>query len=130
VAGAGALALAAACATPAEDRAAAQKSWDGATYEEVVRAWGVPTRTTMLGDDREARSWLTEAARARGVLYPSVGVSGGTGNVGVGVGMGSSMPIGEEVQQCERTLVFAGERVVEQGPWFGPDVFCAKFRRG
>lgn len=118
----------AACATPGQDLAAARQSWDGASYEEVVRAWGAPARSTGLGEGREARTWLSEVNRARGVIYPSVGVFGGSGNVGVGVGVGASAPFGEDRQRCERTLIFAGERVVEQ-TWSGAEHYCATFRR-
>ena len=125
-----ALALAlAACATPGEQVAQARQSWQGAAYEDVVRAWGVPARTATLADGREARTWVSEVNRSRGVIYPSVGVFGGSGNVGVGVGVATSAPFGQEVERCERSLVFAGERVVESGPWSGPEAYCASFRR-
>ena len=125
-----ALALAlAACATSAEHLAEARQSWQDAAYEDVVRAWGVPARSTTLADGREARTWVSEVNRSRGVLYPSVGVFGGSGNVGVGVGVGASTPYGQEVERCERTLLFAAGRVVELGPWSGPEAYCASFRR-
>ena len=118
----------AACATPGQDLAAARQSWDGASYEEVVRAWGAPARSTGLGEGREARTWLSEVNRARGVIYPSVGVFGGSGNVGVGVGVGTSYPFGAELKRCERTLVFAEGRVAEQ-TWAGPDDYCDTFKK-
>jgi hypothetical protein len=125
-----ALALAlAACATPAAHVAQARQTWQGAAYEDVVRAWGVPARGTTLAEGREARTWVSEVNRSRGVLYPSVGVFGGSGNVGVGVGVGASTPFGQEIERCERTLVFAGDRVVEAGPWTGPETYCASFGR-
>ena len=95
----------------------------------MVRSWGVPARGATLADGRESRTWVSEASHPRGVLYPSVGVFGGSGNVGVGVGVGASAPFGQEVERCERTLIFAGDRVAEPGPWFGPETYCASFRR-
>lgn len=118
-----------ACAAPGADLAAARQSWEGASYEDIVRAWGAPARSTTLADGREVRTWVSERRSSRGVIYPSVGVYGGGGNVGVGVGVGASAPFGQEVERCERTLIFAGERVVEQGAWSGPEVYCATFRR-
>lgn len=94
-----------------------------------MRTWGAPARSATLAEGREARTWVSEVNRARGVIYPSVGVFGSTGgNVGVGVGVGSSAPFGEELQRCERTLIFAGDRVTEQA-WSGPEQYCATFRR-
>lgn len=124
-----AAALLAACASaPVADVAAARQSWQGATYDEVLSAWGTPARSLTLPDGREERTWISEATRSQGVIYPSVGVFGGSGNVGVGVGVGTSAPFGSEVQRCERKLVFADGRVEDQA-WTGPDPFCAIFRR-
>lgn len=124
-----AAALLCACATtPVPDVAGARQTWQGATYEEVQRAWGNPARSTTLPDGREERIWISEINRSRGVIYPSVGVFGGSGNVGVGVGVGTSAPFGSDLQRCERTVIFAGGRVEDQA-WTGPDEYCATFRR-
>lgn len=121
-------ALAAGCATPYPDVAGARQSWEGATYEDVVLAWGAPARSATLAEGREARTWVNEINTSRGILYPSVGIFGGSGNVGVGVGVGTSTPFGRELQRCERTLVFQDGRVVEQ-TWSGADEYCRTFNR-
>lgn len=124
-----AVSLLTACAAPGADLAAARESWQGASYEDVVRAWGAPARSTTLPDGREAHTWANERVTSRGMVYPSIGVFGGSGNVGVGVGVGTSAPFGQGVERCERTLIFWNDRVVDEGDWNGADTFCATFRR-
>lgn len=122
-----AAALLAACASTEK----ARESWNGATYDEFVRAWGAPMRSGKLADGAEVHTWLSQGAP----VYrsgPSVGVGmgrvGGSGSVGVGVGFpiggGSASP----PSACERTLTFREGRLVEQS-WIGPDEVCAEFGR-
>ena len=105
------VALVAACAT-AQDVERAKNSWQGATYEEVLRAWGAPARSTTTADGRYWYTWVSQAVAQPG---PSVGV---------GVPVGSPPP----PEQCERTLVFQDGRVIEQH-WNGPPSMCADFKR-
>ena len=122
-------ALIAACAT-AQDVERAKSSWQGATYEEVLRAWGAPARSTTTTDGRYWYTWASQAVAQPG---PSVGVGlggfrfGGGSATGVGVGVG--VPVGSPPapEQCERTLVFDAGRVVEQH-WNGPPSMCADFK--
>ena len=123
-------ALLAACAT-AQDVEHARSSWQGATYEDVLRAWGAPARSAVTADNRYWYTWETAA-------YPQPGSSvgfglggmriGGGGATGVGVGVG--MPVGSPSppERCERTLVFDNGKVVEQS-WVGPPSMCAEFKR-
>jgi hypothetical protein len=106
----------------------AKQSWQGASYDDVVRAWGPPAGGAVLADGRESRTWISEVRRPRGAIFPSIGVGVGGGSVGVGVGIGGSAPIGEDVQRCERALVFSAGRVVEQ-IWTGNESYCATLRR-
>jgi hypothetical protein len=120
-----------ACATTEK----AKESWAGATYDEVVRAWGQPVRSGKLADGSEVHTWWTET----GPQYrsgPSVGfgiggVSAGRGS-GVGVGVGTTIPVGPGTvsppARCERTLTFRDGRMVEQS-WIGPDEICAEYTR-
>ena len=119
-----------ACATAA-DVDKARNSWQGASYEEVLRAWGAPTSSTKTADGRDWHTWVTGSYPQPG---PSVGLGvggvriGGGGATGVGVGVG--MPVGspEPPARCERTLVFDQGRVVDQS-WVGPPSMCADFKR-
>ena len=115
------------CATTAGDMSGAKVSWQGATYDEVVSRWGIPNNHTTLSDGRYVYSWESEGVAPRGVLYPSIGLFGGSGGVGIstGVGIGSS---GGELVRCSRTLIFRDARVVEQ-IWQGPPDFCNTFGR-
>ena len=123
-------ALLAACAT-AQDVDRAKDSWQGATYEEVLRAWGAPTRSTTTSDGRYWYTWETAS-------YPppssSVGVSlggmriGGGGATGVGVGVGVPVGSPQSPDRCERTLIFENGVVVDQS-WQGPPSMCADFKR-
>jgi hypothetical protein len=106
----------------------AKQSWQGASYDTVVARWGQPTRGETLPDGREQRTWISEFRRPRGAIFPSFGIGIGGGNVGVGVGVaGAGVPVGEDVQTCERTLVFADGKVVDQ-TWTGNESFCATLR--
>jgi hypothetical protein len=123
-------ALLGACAT-AQDVDRAKGSWQGATYEEVLRAWGAPVRSTTTNDGRYWYTWETAAVAQP---PPSVGFGiggvsiGGRGATGVGVGMG--VPVGSPPapERCERTLIFENGRVVDQS-WQGPPSMCADFKR-
>lgn len=125
-----ALALLGACAT-AKDVDEAKGSWQGATYDEVLRAWGAPARSAVTADGRYWYTWETAAYPHPG---PSVGFGlGGVrfgGGSGVGVGVGTSVPVGSPSppERCERTLIFLDGRVVDQA-WNGPPSMCADFKR-
>ena len=77
--------LAAACAT-AEKMNEARDSWQGASYEEVLRAWGAPARSTKTPDGRDWHTWVTESLspaelerRLRASAAWSVGGGSGVG---------------------------------------------------
>jgi len=108
-------AAAAGCATGDPDLAAVRDSWQGARYDDVVRAWGAPSRSSRRADGRESHTWMSEDA---GVI----GSSGGAGGAG-GIVFG---PPGDPVR-CDRTLVFSAGQVVEQ-KWLGPAAYCNRFK--
>jgi len=116
------------CANFGRDLTEAKSSWVGATYDEVVLRWGAPARSTQLSGERYAYTWVSEGSVSRGTLWPSIGIFGGSGGVGVGTGV-TVMPGGGELARCERTLVFRDGRVTEQ-TWQGSPEYCASFRRG
>jgi hypothetical protein len=122
--------LLAACAT-AEKMNEAQDSWQGASYEDVLRAWGAPARSTKTPDGREWHTWVTESypqassSIGIGVGGASVGRGGGTG---VGVGMGIPIGTPPPAERCERTLIVVDGKIVESH-WSGPPSLCIDFRR-
>ena len=123
-------ALLAACAT-ADDVRKAQASWQGASYEDVLRVWGAPSRSTRTADGRDWHTWVSEGAPPPppSVGFGIGGMSVGRGS-GVGVGVGMGMPIGTPPppERCERTLVFANGNLVDQ-QWNGPPTLCAPLKR-
>ncbi|MDB5921438.1 MAG: hypothetical protein JWN13_374 [Betaproteobacteria bacterium] len=121
--------LAGCASTPNGDVGAARNAWAGATYDEVVSAWGTPVRSTKTPDGRDLYTWSSETVASRGAFFPSIGIFGGSG-VGVGFGTGVTMApgAGGEFLRCERTLIFENGRVVDQ-VWQGPADYCASFRR-
>ena len=109
----------------------ARDSWSGATYDEVLRAWGPPARSGTLGDGAEVHTWVSES----GPTYssgPSIGIGGVRGGGGGSVGIGVGFPIGggsvSAPARCERTLTFREGRLVEQN-WIGADEVCAEYSR-
>jgi len=106
----------------------ARDSWNGATYDEIVLAWGTPVRSTKLNDGRDAYTWVSDGTVSRASVHPSIGISGGSGGIGIGTGVmfGSG---GGEPARCERTLIFKDGRVEEQ-TWQGPAAYCRNFGRG
>jgi opacity protein-like surface antigen len=115
------------CATTA-DIEKAKTTWHGATYDEVVARWGVPSRQTTLSDGSQVYSWSSEGGGG-GYSGSSVGIFGGSGGVGVGIGLPlPGMGGGGELQRCERSLTFKSGRVVDQ-LWQGSPGFCSGFRR-
>jgi hypothetical protein len=119
--------LLAACAAPGEN-VGPDSGWNGASYDDVVRAWGTPARSTKLSDGSSVYTWVSEGVGTRGRVSPSVGVgisSGGGVGIGTGVMFGSS---GGEPVRCERTLIFREGRVAEQN-WQGPAEYCSSFKR-
>jgi hypothetical protein len=119
--------LLAGCAAPGES-VGPDSGWNGASYDDVVRAWGTPARSTKLSDGSSVYTWVSEGVGTRGRVSPSVGIgigSGGSVGIGTGVMFGSS---GGEPVRCERTLIFREGRVAEQN-WQGPAEYCSSFRR-
>jgi len=122
-----ALALLAGCATTEK----ARESWSGASYEEVLRAWGPPSRSARLADGADVHTWVSESGP---VVRPGpsfgVGVFGGSG--GGGMGVGTSIPFGGgsagPPSRCERTLTFRSGRLIEQN-WVGPSDVCSYYQR-
>ena len=86
--------------------AAARDSWRGATYDQVVAAWGHPTKTV-----RDSYIWSAEAPVHR---------SGG--------GAGGAL-FGADTGPCERALVIQDRRVVRAGEWNGTPESCRRFAR-
>ena len=122
------LLLLAGCATPAVDVTATQAGWQGVHYETVVAQWGVPARSTVLPDGRDARTWVSESVSGT-TWFPSLSVFGGSRGAGVGVGTGVVLgQSGGVLTRCERTLFFRDGQVVEQ-MWQGPSDYCGTFRR-
>jgi hypothetical protein len=105
------VALAAGCATLGGGLEGARDSWRGVEHAEVVRSWGAPTRSTTLADGRAAHTWVSDGTVATGSVWPSIGIYGGTG--GVGIGTGVTVSPGSQPARCERTLFFRDGRVVE-----------------
>jgi hypothetical protein len=129
---AGALTLVLAGCATTED---AKKSWNSATYDEAVKAWGPPARSGKLSDGTEVHTWVSESGPAYrsgpSVGFGLGGISGGGGR-STGVGVGASFPIGsgtvEPPARCERTLSFRDGRLVEQ-TWIGDDAVCSTYTR-
>lgn len=100
------IALAACASVPAEDElTAALDSWRGATYDQVVMAWGTPSQSgkdshTWLSDDTVLRS--TQPGAGPGVLFNAA--------------------------RCDRTLAFRDGRVVD-GRWAGDPSYCRQYAR-
>ncbi|HZT63616.1 MAG TPA: hypothetical protein VFA36_10810 [Burkholderiales bacterium] len=119
--------LLAGCAGPGEN-IGTDSGWNGATYDEVVRAWGTPARSTKLTDGSNVYTWVSDGAGTRGRVSPSVGIGIGSGG-GVGIGTGVTFGSGGgEAVRCERTLIFREGRVAEQN-WQGPTEYCGTFKR-
>ena len=124
------LALLAGCAsTPTGDINAARDSWQGAGYDDVVRSWGAPVRSTRLTDGKDVYTWVSETVTSHPAFFPSLGIFGGSGGVGFGTGVTMGGGGGGELTRCERTLIFQNGRVAEQ-TWNGPAGYCGSFRRG
>jgi hypothetical protein len=121
------LVLLAACAAPGET-AAPESGWNGAAYDDVVRTWGTPARSTKLTDGADVYTWVSEGTGTRGRASPSIGIGIGSGG-GVGIGTGVTFGAGGgEPVRCERTLIFRNGRVAEQ-KWRGSAEYCDTFRR-
>jgi hypothetical protein len=103
----------AACAAMDGELTAARESWRGATYDQVVAAWGPPARSA-----KNSHTWVTEER------VPQAQRSGG----GAGGMIFGGAP-GGVAARCERTLVIQDARVVREGEWSGVPEFCKRFRR-
>ena len=118
------LALLAGCATTA-DVDQAKASWQGATYDEVVAAWGQPASETLLKDGNQGYTWISQSAGYGG---GTVGVFGGSGGGGVGISLPLPGMGGTVSGRCQRTLSFKEGRVVDQ-IWQGTTQYCSIFGR-
>jgi hypothetical protein len=103
----------AACAAMDSELTRARESWRGATYDEVVAAWGPPARIA-----NESHTWVSEDR------VPQAQRSGG-GAGGVLFGGSAS----DAAARCERTLVIRDGRVVREGDWNGAPEYCKRFSR-
>ena len=100
------LAALAACASTDGELAAARDSWRGATYDQVLMAWGTPSQSGV-----DSHTWLSDDSAPR--------VPGSSGGVG---GMIFA------AARCDRMLAFRDVRVVD-GRWSGDPVFCQSYAR-
>lgn len=116
-------ALLAGCVTTA-DVEQAKKSWHGATYDEVVAAWGQAVDHVALADGTRRYTWISESA-GQGA---AVGVYGGSGGAGVGIGLPLPGMGGTISGRCDRTLTFKDGRVADQ-LWQGTTRYCSIFSR-
>jgi len=126
------LVLVAACAAPGVPAGPAD-GWHGASYDDVVRAWGAPARSTKLTDGADVHTWVSAAPAPRSGVTQSVGVGVRSGGGGTSIGIGTGVRFAGGTRssapaQCERTLIFREGRVSEQ-QWQGPAEACEAFRR-
>lgn len=121
-----ALSQLAGCAT-ANDVDRAKASWHGASYDDVVAAWGPPATQTTLQDGLQAYTWISQGAGGYG-YGSSVGVFGGSGGGGIGISLPLPGMGGTAGGECQRTLSFAEGRVVDQ-IWQGSTPYCSGFSR-
>jgi hypothetical protein len=99
------VALAACASTDGADQefAATRASWRGATYDQVVMAWGTPSQSGV-----DSHTWLSDdnlrysGTGVGGVLYPAA--------------------------RCDRTLAFRDGRVVDER-WSGDPELCRQYAR-
>jgi len=98
---------------------AARDSWNGARYDDVLKAWGPPDASGTKGG-HESHTWVSREAPAAG-FDGAVAVSGGAGGALFG-------PPTDSNAVCERILTFSGGRVTEQ-TWNGPPDFCKRFNK-
>lgn len=123
----------AACAGMDPQYRAARESWRGASFEQVLAAWGPPNRSLKSGS-QEVHTWVAEDRVPRGGgsgVYGGVGVGRGGGHTGVGVGVGGVIfggGPGEVTVRCERALIFRDARVIDED-WSGDAEFCKRFAR-
>ena len=122
------LILAGCASTPEGDIPSARNSWNGATYDQVVSSWGTPVRSTKMTDGRDVYTWVSETVTPRTSFFPSLGIFGGSGGVGIGTGVTMGGGAASELQRCERTLIFQNGVVADQ-TWQGPADYCTSFRR-
>jgi len=94
----------AACAST-DEFAAARESWRGATYDQVVMAWGTPSQSSV-----DTHTWLSDDSA------PRVQGSGGVGGMIYAAA------------RCDRTLAFRDGRVVDER-WVGDAEYCKRFAR-
>jgi hypothetical protein len=94
----------AACAST-DEFAAARESWRGATYDQVVMAWGTPSQSSV-----DSHTWLSDDSA------PRVQGSGGVGGMIYAAA------------RCDRTLAFRDGRVVDER-WAGDPEYCKRFVR-
>jgi hypothetical protein len=114
----------------------AKKSWTGASYDDLVKAWGPPARSAKLADGADVHTWVSQGGPTYrsgptvGFGIGSVGMGGGGRSTGVGVG--ASVPIGGDSvtppSTCERTLTFRDGKLIDQS-WIGPDELCSVYTR-
>ena len=90
---------------------AARESWRGATYDQVVAAWGPPDQSA-----KDSHTWLSEDR-----VPQAQRLGGGTGGVVFGAPEGAPA-------RCDRTLTFRDARVLDQS-WKGNPEFCKRFGR-
>ena len=125
------LVLLAACAAPGLTEGPAD-GWHGASYDDVVRAWGAPARSTRLTDGADVHTWVSDAPQIQPRVTQSVGVGMRSGGGGTRVGFGTGVRFAGGSRgapaRCERTLIFREGRVSEQ-QWQGAAEACELFRR-
>jgi hypothetical protein len=122
------LMLLAGCATTSGDIQGARDTWQGASYDDVVSRWGAPHRHTTLSDGSYVYTWEAESTGSGGHFYPSFGLFGGSGGIGIGTAMLIGGGGGGDLVRCDRTLVFRNGRVADQ-TWQGEPGFCSSFKR-
>jgi hypothetical protein len=104
-----------ACAAMDGELNAARDSWRGATYDQVLMAWGTPSSS---GNDWH--TWLTYDSPP-----PQAERSGGGAG---GVIFGAPGTVRDVTPRCDRTLAFRDGRVVDAN-WVGDAEFCKRFAR-
>jgi hypothetical protein len=96
----------AACASVDSELDTARDSWRGATYDQVLMAWGTPSQSSV-----DSHTWLSDDRAPR-----APGSSGGVGGMIFAAA------------RCDRMLAFRDGRVVD-GRWSGDPEYCKQYAR-
>jgi hypothetical protein len=97
------------------------KAWETSSLKEIIKYWGVPTKTSKVNEINYAEWVNTMKQQSNSSISIGSGTRIGDGAVGIGVNL---FELGSSKDQCSRVVSYTQNGKILGISWQGTQDFC------